>query len=453
MAHGSKPSGVLFRSSRAHTRRPRRAGRWRAASRSPNNRRTETLKYSYDGVNVVAEYDESDNLSRRFIHGTQRIDERAVMLSGVGANGVGVDSYYYALQELDTVTGLISRNGTLAEAYTYDAYGKVSTWGYPLCDMNRDGDVDGGDLSEWVAAWPSNPATDPVADFDTDGDIDGVDTNDCLDQGTNDPPVLLASSGIGNPYFFTGRRLHMLEVLHDSPETIQLNRQVQYNWHRHYSPQLGRWLERDPFLYINGANLYQYISGRPYWGIDPYGLSWLDWLQSGLDVAGFLPLVGAVPDVINAGISFARGNTKEGLINLAAAIPGLGDAAKGMKMGAEALGAVAAAVKAADKVRDAAKAADKARDALKAADKARDATKAAGKGPGKNAQHGNRRPQPSKQKQLDELKEKLKNTKSRREKEKIKNKMKRIREALAKDVKGTQHSQTSKKGGACGPKR
>ncbi len=96
-----------------------------------------------------------------------------------------------------------------------------------------------------------------------DGDVGGRDSNDCLNQATNDPPVLFASSGIGNPYFLTGRRLHMLEVLHDSPETIQLNRQVQYNRFRHYSPEMGRWLERDPFLYIDGYSLYQYTTGRP----------------------------------------------------------------------------------------------------------------------------------------------------------------------------------------------
>ncbi len=54
------------------------------------NGRTETLKYSYDGVNVIAEYDESGKLSSRYIHGTQRIDERALMLGtrrmGPGGN-------------------------------------------------------------------------------------------------------------------------------------------------------------------------------------------------------------------------------------------------------------------------------------------------------------------------------------------------------------------------------
>ena len=34
------------------------------------------------GQNAPAEYDQSENLSRRYIHGTNRIDERAVLLEG-----------------------------------------------------------------------------------------------------------------------------------------------------------------------------------------------------------------------------------------------------------------------------------------------------------------------------------------------------------------------------------
>lgn len=74
------------------------------------------------------------------------------MISGY-LTGPGVDTYYYMLQELDTVTGLITKNGTLAEAYVYDAYGKVSAWSYPPGDFNRNGQVDGSDVSEFLTFW------------------------------------------------------------------------------------------------------------------------------------------------------------------------------------------------------------------------------------------------------------------------------------------------------------
>ena len=75
--------------------------------------------------------DESDVIQRRYVHGTQRIDERAVLLVGAGEE---LDSYYYLLQELDTVTGLMNEFGALIEAYTYDAYGQDS-WGLSDSDL------------------------------------------------------------------------------------------------------------------------------------------------------------------------------------------------------------------------------------------------------------------------------------------------------------------------------
>lgn len=94
--------------------------------------------------NAVAEYNESDALQRHYLHGATYVDERAVLLEGdvPDASGEVIDKCYYLLQELYTVTGLMKKNGTLAEAYVYDAYGKPHLWGYRDFDFNRDGDVD-----------------------------------------------------------------------------------------------------------------------------------------------------------------------------------------------------------------------------------------------------------------------------------------------------------------------
>lgn len=47
----------------------------------------------------------------------------------------------------------------------------------------------------------------------------------------------------------------------------------------------------------------------------------LDSIQLALDVAGFVPLFGAIPDLLNAGISACRGNWGEAALSLLAAIP------------------------------------------------------------------------------------------------------------------------------------
>lgn len=58
----------------------------------------------------------------------------------------------------------------------------------------------------------------------------------------------------------------------------------------------------------------------------------LDGIQLALDVAGFAPGVGAIPDLLNAGISALRGNWTEAGLSVLAAVPIIGDVAAGAKM-------------------------------------------------------------------------------------------------------------------------
>jgi RHS repeat-associated protein len=104
--------------------------------------------------------------------------------------------------------------------------------------------------------------------------VDSVDeSNQPQTQSSVLPPITLFTSSIGNPYFFTGRRLHFLETLHDSPdpEEPEANWQIQYNRARHYDPHHGRWLQRDPVRYEDGMNMYQYVGSSPVLFTDPLG--------------------------------------------------------------------------------------------------------------------------------------------------------------------------------------
>jgi hypothetical protein len=76
-----------------------------------------------------------------------------------------------------------------------------------------------------------------------------------------------------------------------------------------------------------GLNVYAYVANNPIMLIDPLGLcgsSALDWVQGGLDLAGLIPGIGEPVDLLNAGISAARGNYVEAGFSLAAAIPFIG---------------------------------------------------------------------------------------------------------------------------------
>ena len=58
----------------------------------------------------------------------------------------------------------------------------------------------------------------------------------------------------------------------------------------------------------------------------------LDGIQTALDLAGFIPGVGAVPDLLNAAIYAARGDMANAGMSVLAAVPGIGDAAAGAKI-------------------------------------------------------------------------------------------------------------------------
>ena len=72
----------------------------------------------------------------------------------------------------------------------------------------------------------------------------------------------------------------------------------------------------------------------------------LDMLQLGLDIAGFIPVVGAVFDVVNAGIYAARGDYASAALSAVAAIPGIGDCAAAAKVGFKAAKTVSSTSKA-----------------------------------------------------------------------------------------------------------
>ena len=58
----------------------------------------------------------------------------------------------------------------------------------------------------------------------------------------------------------------------------------------------------------------------------------LDGIQLALDAAGFVPGMGAIPDILNASISACRGNWGDAGLSLLAAVPVIGDAAVAAKL-------------------------------------------------------------------------------------------------------------------------
>lgn len=143
--------------------------------------------------------------------------------------------------------------------------------------------------------------------------------------------ILSRSSSFPDTYAFAGRR-------YDAESDLYYNRA------RMYDPALGRFIQEDPIRFEGGLNLYSYVNNNPLnlrdpWGLRPCGDSWLDWLQTALDLGGLIPGFGEPLDLLNAGIYGLRGDYVNAGLSAAGAVPFAGWGATAGKLGRKAAAA------------------------------------------------------------------------------------------------------------------
>lgn len=80
-----------------------------------------TQRFAYDGVNLVAEYNGSNSLLRRFVFGPA-VDEPIVWYEGSGT----ADRRFLHTDERGTVVAVTNSSGTMININTYDEFGKPS---------------------------------------------------------------------------------------------------------------------------------------------------------------------------------------------------------------------------------------------------------------------------------------------------------------------------------------
>jgi RHS repeat-associated protein len=170
---------------------------------------------------------------------------------------------------------VVNNRGHEVEGCTYDAYGMPVMRAIRTTDVDYNGTVNAIDLGLVQAA--TDPCTDgPMLDIDGNGTINATDQG-LVQSSYGSAIATLYTSGLGNAYFFTGRRMHFFETDFTGlgPEA---NTPIQYNRARHYDPQHGRWLQRDQLEHIQGTNPYQYVLSNPLVFYDPSGtLGLLEW--------------------------------------------------------------------------------------------------------------------------------------------------------------------------------
>jgi RHS repeat-associated protein len=170
-----------------------------------------TTDFYLDGQQEIEEHNAADNPTQQYVYGSY-LDEPLVL------DGNLTDTprrLFYHQNALYSVFALTDATGQIVEGYQYDAYGRQTVF-----EPGPNGKVDfGGD--------------------------------DVITRG--------GLTAIGNPFFFTGRRL-------DSETGLYYFRA------RYDDPVLGRFLSRDPATESEEAgNSYLFLSDNPESGLDPLG--------------------------------------------------------------------------------------------------------------------------------------------------------------------------------------
>ncbi|MFA5812134.1 MAG: RHS repeat-associated core domain-containing protein, partial [bacterium] len=196
-------------------------------------------RYTYDDRNLVTEVRNAitDDIVTQYSY-----DALRRRTSELRADGKVTAFIYDGWQEVQEIT-----DGTLTASYIYDdgidhpiaMIANGHAYYYHADSRNNIAAItdESGALVERYAYDPYGAAT----ITDTNGNVQ------------ND-------STIGNAYRFSSRRYDEATGLY-------------YYRHRMYSPQLGRFLQRDPEWYVDGMNVYVYVGNNPILWIDPYGLS------------------------------------------------------------------------------------------------------------------------------------------------------------------------------------
>ncbi|MFP5491655.1 MAG: RHS repeat-associated core domain-containing protein [Bacteriovoracia bacterium] len=171
-----------------------------------------THKFAYDGQDVIAVFNENDELMARYTHSGMRMDD----VLGVEVTNAGVDGgmanssgkFYFLKDVMGTITDIIDAAGVVVQRYSYSAFGRL------LKTMGADG-------------------------------------------------MELASPIIKTHYAFTGRELDEESGLY-------------YYRARYYDAHSGRFMQEDPHSGdirnpITVTNRYVYGGNNPVMNVDPNG--------------------------------------------------------------------------------------------------------------------------------------------------------------------------------------
>jgi len=203
-----------------------------------------------------------DALMRRRLNATEHQGSTVLLADA--------NEYYATDRQFSVVARLApspSAAAALLERVSYTAYGEPRQ--RPLGDIDGDGlaEVGGsGDLSHLLAAWGDIDGVSyrSSADLNRDGKVDSTDMSILFAENTK----ASAAGELSLDENIVGYAGYLFDAeLAPSRYTVR---------HRSYVPGLGRWAERDPLLYYDGGNAFEYVRSQSMRFVDPSGEAWYD---------------------------------------------------------------------------------------------------------------------------------------------------------------------------------
>ena len=201
---------------------------------------------------------------QQYVWGTRYVD--VIVLHRVDRNtdgdysDPGDGTWHHLTDAQFSSVCLIDKAFAVAERVTYSAYG-VATH-IPMADLNCDGAVNGADIPGLLTAFGSigsSPYQSP-ADLNRDGVVNSADLAMLLgDFQAAQPDGALSRPEIDNPIGWDGYVFDRESGLY----TVRF---------RTYETGLGRWIERDPAGYVDGAGQLEYGRSSPVGALDSLGL-------------------------------------------------------------------------------------------------------------------------------------------------------------------------------------
>lgn len=171
------------------------------------------------------------------------------------------------------VSVMLTDTGILAEWIKYSSYGVPIA--LPSGDTDSDGDFDATDLAAITGGYEVRK------DANLDGTVDFFDALDALDM--NNGYATLGRGVLSSPRHANRRGYGGYEY---DPTFQGANRHLYHVRHRVYDTSVGRWTQRDPIGYVDGLNLYQYVTCRPIIYVDPLGQAGLAGCAVGGGIGG-----------------------------------------------------------------------------------------------------------------------------------------------------------------------